>query len=44
MLTGLGNGASNLLAWLVTIAELGGGLLLIIGLLTRVATLPSARD
>lgn len=40
MLTGLGVGAPGLIAWLVTIAELVGGGLLLIGLLTRLATLP----
>ena len=40
MLTGLGVGAPGVLAWLVTIAELVGGALLLIGLLTRLATLP----
>lgn len=40
MLTGLGVGAPEVLAWLVTIAELVGGALLLIGLLTRLATLP----
>ncbi len=40
MLTGLGVVAPALFAWLVTIAELVGGVLLLIGLLTRLATLP----
>ncbi len=40
MLTGLGVGAPLVFAWLVTIAELVGGLLIIVGLLTRLATLP----
>lgn len=40
MLTGLGVGAPSLFAWLVTIAELIGGVLILIGLLTRLATLP----
>lgn len=40
MLTGLGVGAPDVFAWLVTIAELGGGILLLAGLLTRLATLP----
>lgn len=40
MLTGLGVAAPALLAWLVTIAELVGGVLLLVGLLTRLATLP----
>lgn len=40
MLTGLGVGGSEVLAWLVTLAELVGGLLLLVGLLTRLATLP----
>ncbi len=40
MLTGLGVGAPLVFAWLVTIAELIGGLLIIVGLLTRLATLP----
>lgn len=40
MLTGLSVPAPELFAWLVTIAELGGGVLLILGLLTRLATLP----
>jgi len=40
MLTGLGVGAPVVFAWLVTIAELIGGLLIIVGLLTRLATLP----
>lgn len=40
MLTGLGVGAPDVLAWLVTAAELVGGILLLIGLLTRLATLP----
>ena len=40
MLTGLGVGAPDALAWLVTAAELVGGILLLIGLLTRLATVP----
>lgn len=40
MLTGLGVGAPEVFAWLVTIAELAGGVLLLVGLLTRLATLP----
>ncbi len=40
MLTGLGVGAPVAVAWLVTIAELVGGLLIVVGLLTRLATLP----
>ena len=40
MLTGLGVGAPEFVAWLVTIAELVGGVLLLAGLATRVATLP----
>lgn len=40
MLTGLNVPAPELFAWLVTIAELVGGVLLILGLLTRLATLP----
>lgn len=40
MLTGLDVPAPELTAWLVTIAELGGGALLLVGLLTRLATLP----
>ncbi len=40
MLSGLGVGAPVILAWLVTVAELVGGLLIIVGLLTRLATLP----
>ncbi len=40
MLTGLGVAAPALFAWLVTIAELVGGVLILIGLLTRLATLP----
>jgi putative oxidoreductase len=40
MLSGLGVGAPEVFAWLVTIAELVGGLLLLVGLLTRLATLP----
>lgn len=40
MLTGLGVGAPGLFAWLVTLAELVGGILLLLGLLTRLATLP----
>ena len=40
MLTGLGVGAPELFAWLVTIAELVGGALVLVGLLTRLATLP----
>lgn len=40
MLTGLGVAAPGVLAWLVTIAELVGGVMLLIGLLTRLATLP----
>ena len=40
MLTGLGTPAPEVFAWLVTIAELVGGALLIIGFLTRLATIP----
>jgi len=40
MLTGLGVGAPALVAWLVTIAELVGGLMLLAGLATRLVTLP----
>lgn len=40
MLSGLGVAAPDLFAWLVTAAELGGGTLLLVGLLTRLATLP----
>ena len=40
MLTGLGVPAPGLFAWLVTAAELGGGILILVGLLTRLATLP----
>lgn len=40
MLTGLGVGAPALVAWLVTIAELVGGLMLLAGLVTRLVTLP----
>ena len=40
MLTGLGVAAPELFAWLVTAAELVGGLLILLGLLTRLATLP----
>lgn len=40
MLTGLNVPAPEVFAWLVTIAELVGGVLLILGLLTRLATLP----
>ncbi len=40
MLTGLGVAAPTLFAWLVTIAELVGGVLLVLGLLTRLVTLP----
>lgn len=40
MLTGLGVGAPEVFAWLVTLAELVGGVLLLVGLLTRLATLP----
>ncbi len=40
MLTGLGVGAPEFVAWLVTIAELVGGLMLLAGLATRLATLP----
>lgn len=40
MLTGLEVPAPEITAWLVTIAELVGGILLLLGLLTRLATLP----
>lgn len=40
MLTGLGVAVPDAFAWLVTVAELVGGILLLIGLLTRLATLP----
>ena len=40
MLTGLGVAEPTLFAWLVTTAELVGGALLIVGLLTRLVTLP----
>ena len=40
MLTGLGVAAPALFAWLVTIAELVGGLMLLAGFATRLATLP----
>lgn len=40
MLTGLSAPAPALFAWLVTIAELVGGILLLVGLLTRLTTLP----
>lgn len=40
MLTGLGVASPTLFAWLVTIAELVGGALLVLGLLTRLVTLP----
>ena len=40
MLTGLGVASPTLFAWLVTIAELVGGSLLVVGLLTRLVTLP----
>ncbi|MGB7363543.1 MAG: DoxX family protein [Rhodococcus sp. (in: high G+C Gram-positive bacteria)] len=40
MLTGLSVPAPTLFAWLVTIAELVGGIMLIAGLLTRLVTLP----
>lgn len=40
MLAGLGVPVSLVVAWLVAIAELVGGILLIVGLLTRLATMP----
>lgn len=40
MLSGLGVGAPEVFAWLITTAELVGGILLLVGLLTRLATLP----
>lgn len=40
MLSGMGVAAPLLFAWLVTLAELVGGVLLVLGLLTRLATLP----
>lgn len=40
MLTGLGVVAPEGTAWLVTFAELGGAVLLLAGLFTRLATLP----
>lgn len=39
-LTGLGVPAPEVFAWLVTVAELVGGALLLLGLLTRLATIP----
>lgn len=39
-LAGLGVPAPGIVGWLVALAELGGGLLILIGLLTRLATLP----
>lgn len=39
-LAGLGVPAPGIVGWLVALAELGGGLLLLLGLLTRLATLP----
>lgn len=40
MLTDLGVGVPLVFAWLVTLAELVGGAMLLLGLLTRLATLP----
>jgi len=40
MLTGLGVAAPAVFSWLVTIAELVGGIMLFLGLLTRLVTLP----
>lgn len=40
MLTGLGVGAPEFVAWLVTIAELVGGVMLVAGLATRLVALP----
>lgn len=40
MLTGLGVAAPAVFSWLVTIAELVGGIMLVLGLLTRLVTLP----
>lgn len=40
MLTGLGVASPTLFAWLVTIAELAGGVLLVLGVLTRLVSLP----
>ena len=40
MLTGLGVGAPEVVAWLVTLTELVGGVMLLAGLLTRLVTLP----
>lgn len=40
MLTDLGVGVPLVFAWLVTLAELVGGTMLLLGLLTRLATLP----
>lgn len=40
LLTGLGVAAPEVVAWLVTIAEFVGGLMLLAGLLTRLVTLP----
>lgn len=39
-LAGLGVPAPGIVGWLVALAELGGGLLVLLGLLTRLATLP----
>lgn len=40
MLTGLGAPAPGPTAWLVTLAELVGGALILLGLLTRLSTIP----
>ena len=40
MLTGLGVAAPEFVAWLVTIAELVGGVMLLAGVATRLVTLP----
>ncbi len=40
MLSGLGVAAPDVIAWLMTVAELGGGAAIMLGLLTRLATLP----
>ncbi len=40
MLSGLGVAAPDVVSWLVTVAELVGGSAILLGLLTRLATLP----